>query len=94
MTTLDRAAAVRPVESELADLICSDTDLLHAEFDAIIAAEWGGDHPPGRPTPPPPPPQRPVPPSPPEPAVRRPRRPPTVGRERPPGWQRAPPTSP
>ncbi len=49
MTTLQGTAPVRPVEAQLADLICSDPDLLHAEFDAIISAGWDSDVPPGRP---------------------------------------------
>jgi hypothetical protein len=32
----------RTVEEQFLDLICSDQDLLAAEFDAIIAAEWPG----------------------------------------------------
>ena len=50
------------VDEQLLDLICSDADLLAAEFDAIIAAEWptppagsrghggAGGHPRGRAT--------------------------------------------
>jgi hypothetical protein len=34
------AATPQTVEGQLADLICSDQELLDAEFDAIIAAEW------------------------------------------------------
>jgi hypothetical protein len=30
----------RPVDAEFLDLICSDADLLAAEFEAIVAAEW------------------------------------------------------
>ncbi|HEY7271923.1 MAG TPA: hypothetical protein VH502_04245 [Actinoplanes sp.] len=30
----------RTVDDQFLDLICSDADLLAAEFDAIIAAEW------------------------------------------------------
>jgi len=30
----------RTVDPLLVDLICADGELLHAEFDAIIAAEW------------------------------------------------------
>src|SRR4051794_13061246 len=30
----------RRVDEQFLDLICGDTDLLTAEFDAIIAAEW------------------------------------------------------
>jgi hypothetical protein len=30
----------RAVDEQFLDLICSDADLLAAEFDAIIAAEW------------------------------------------------------
>jgi hypothetical protein len=32
--------AARSVEAQFLDLICDDPDLLQAEFDAIIAAEW------------------------------------------------------
>ncbi|EFC78721.1 hypothetical protein FrEUN1fDRAFT_8157, partial [Parafrankia sp. EUN1f] len=49
MTTPHGAAPVRPACVQLADLICSDPDLLHAEFDAIISAAWDSDVPPGRP---------------------------------------------
>jgi hypothetical protein len=31
---------VRSVDEQFLELICSDADLLAAEFDAIIAAEW------------------------------------------------------
>jgi len=31
---------VRTVDQQFLDIICSDADLLEAEFDAIIAAEW------------------------------------------------------
>ncbi|KPM50810.1 hypothetical protein ACG83_37945 [Frankia sp. R43] len=69
MATLYGAAPVRPACAQLADLICSDPDLLHAEFDAIISAAWGSDVPPGRP-------QRPAAPRPPSPGPARiPRRP-------------------
>jgi hypothetical protein len=43
MLTFTPAAGVttaRPVEERFVDLICGDADLLAAEFDAIIAAEW------------------------------------------------------
>jgi len=33
-------APTRNVEEQFLDLICHDPDLLAAEFDAIIAAEW------------------------------------------------------
>jgi hypothetical protein len=32
--------AARTVDEQFLDLICNDPDLLAAEFDAIIAAEW------------------------------------------------------
>ena len=32
--------AARTVDEQFLGLICSDEDLLRAEFDAIIAAEW------------------------------------------------------
>jgi hypothetical protein len=46
--TADTAA--RTVEEQFLDLICNDADLLTAEFDAIIAAEWPNPpvNPPGR----------------------------------------------
>jgi len=49
MTTPRGTARVQPVEAQLADLICSDPDLLHAEFDAIISAAWDSAVPTGRP---------------------------------------------
>lgn len=49
MTTLQGTAPVRPVEAQLADLICADPDLLQAEFDAIISAGWDNDAPPDGP---------------------------------------------
>jgi hypothetical protein len=33
-------ATVQSVEEQFCELICSDAELLAAEFDAIIAAEW------------------------------------------------------
>ena len=44
--TVDRTLA-RSVEEQFLDLVCSDADLVRAEFDAIIAAGW-----PERPVPP------------------------------------------
>jgi hypothetical protein len=38
----------RTLEAQFLDLICSDADLLAAEFDAIIAAEWSMPPPDGR----------------------------------------------
>ena len=38
----------RTVDEQFLDLICNDADLLAAEFDAIIAAEWP-EPPPDRP---------------------------------------------
>ena len=59
-STLATADTVRPsVDEQFFDLICNDAELLAAEFDAIIAAEWpapppstpgrgvAGDHPTG-----------------------------------------------
>jgi hypothetical protein len=34
------AIVERSVDEQILDLICSDEELLQAEFDAIIAAEW------------------------------------------------------
>jgi hypothetical protein len=96
MATLQGAAPVRPVEAELADLVCSDPDLLRAEFEAIIAAAWGGNVPPDGPRQPPAP--RPPSPTPPPLTARcprpRPSQPPAVRRVRPPAGQRAPPSHP
>jgi hypothetical protein len=39
-TTPATGDAARTVDERFLDLICSDADLLAAEFDAIIAAEW------------------------------------------------------
>lgn len=36
-----RHAAMRQVEEEFVALVCADAQLLRAEFDAIIAQEWG-----------------------------------------------------
>lgn len=36
----------RAVEERFCDLLCSDAELLRAEFDAIIAAEWPDPPPP------------------------------------------------
>jgi hypothetical protein len=33
-------AATRTVDEQFFDLVCGDADLLAAEFDAIVAAEW------------------------------------------------------
>jgi len=33
-------ATTRTVDEQFLDLVCGDADLLAAEFDAIIAAEW------------------------------------------------------
>jgi len=38
--------AARSLEEEFLDLVCADEELLRAEFDAIIAQEWGGRRPP------------------------------------------------
>jgi len=95
MTTPHGAAPVRPVEAQLADLICSDPDLLHAEFDAIISAEWDSDVPTGGSRQPPVP--GPASPGPPPAAGRpqpHPSRPPAARRLRRRAGQRAPPSSP
>ena len=39
-TRATRDTRARTVDEQFLDLICSDEDLLRAEFDAIIAAEW------------------------------------------------------
>jgi hypothetical protein len=40
-TTAETSGPAAPsVEAQFLDLICDDPDLLQAEFDAIIAAEW------------------------------------------------------
>jgi len=39
-TTPGTSDSTRTVDEQFLDLICSDEDLLRAEFDAIIAAEW------------------------------------------------------
>ena len=89
------AAPVRPVEARLANLICSDPDLLQAEFDAIISAEWDSDGPPGGPRQPPA--LRPPSPGPPATADHshpRPPGPPATPRLQRRAGQRAPPSSP
>lgn len=41
MPTHPEAEAIeRSVDERFLDLLCSDTELVRAEFDAIIAAEW------------------------------------------------------
>jgi hypothetical protein len=95
MTTLQGAAPVRPVEAQLADLICADPDLLHAEFEAIISAGWDSDVPTGRPRRPPAP--RPAPHGPPPTACcphPHPSRPPVDRRLQRRAGQRAPPSTP
>ena len=44
----DSAEDTRSAEEQFLDLLLADDDLLQAEFDAIIAAEWPGP-PPNRP---------------------------------------------
>src|ERR1700750_2788438 len=39
-TTPGTSDSTRTVDEQFLDLICSDEDLLQAEFEAIIAAEW------------------------------------------------------
>ncbi|CAJ62672.1 hypothetical protein FRAAL4030 [Frankia alni ACN14a] len=95
MTTPPGPAPVRPVEAQLADLICADPDLLHAEFDAIISAGWDSDVPTGRPGRPPVP--GPASPGPPPTACRphpHPSGPPVARRPQRRAGQRAPPSSP
>jgi hypothetical protein len=41
----DRADDARSAEEQFVDLLLADHDLLQAEFDAIIAAEWPGPPP-------------------------------------------------
>jgi hypothetical protein len=41
----DRAGATRSAEEKFLDLLLADDDLIRAEFDAIIAAEWSGSPP-------------------------------------------------
>ena len=41
----DSADCTRSAEEEFLDLLLADDDLLRAEFDAIIAAEWPGQPP-------------------------------------------------
>lgn len=41
-TPATRGTSARTVDERFLDLICNDQDLLDAEFDAIIAAEWPG----------------------------------------------------
>jgi len=45
------AAAVEEVEEGFLALVCTDEELLRAEFDAIIAAAWDQPTPPTRPRP-------------------------------------------
>ena len=44
----DGFKATRSTDEQFLDLLLADEDLLRAEFDAIVAAEWPGP-PPGRP---------------------------------------------
>jgi hypothetical protein len=56
-----QAAGIDEVQEEFLDLVYADEELLRAEFDAIIAEEWGQPTPPARrrsTRPPAPPPQR------------------------------------
>jgi hypothetical protein len=39
-TTPHTSETARTVDEQFLDLICSDADLLAAEFDAIVAVEW------------------------------------------------------
>jgi len=43
---------VRTLDEELVALLCEDEDLVRAEFDAIIEANWGEPPPPPAPRPP------------------------------------------
>jgi hypothetical protein len=47
----DPLDAVLGVDEQFLELVCADDELLRAEFDAIIAEEWGGS--PAVPDPPP-----------------------------------------
>lgn len=49
----DPGAAARALEADFLALVCADEELLRAEFEAIIAAEWPA-RPPRRPGGPPP----------------------------------------
>ena len=40
MTRTGGSAATRGTDEQFLELVCADEDLLRAEFDAIIAAEW------------------------------------------------------
>jgi hypothetical protein len=58
---VEAAAGIDEVEEKFLDLVYADEELLRAEFDAIIAEEWGQPTPPARrrpARPPAPPPQR------------------------------------
>lgn len=39
-TTPTAGTTARRIDEQFLDLICSDAELLAAEFDAIVAAEW------------------------------------------------------
>jgi hypothetical protein len=41
----DALNATRSTDEQFLELLCADEDLLRAEFDAIIAAEWPGPPP-------------------------------------------------
>jgi hypothetical protein len=41
----DTVHAIRSMDEEFLELLCADEELLRAEFDAIIAAEWPGPPP-------------------------------------------------
>lgn len=55
-----QAAGIHDIEEKFLELVYADEELLRAEFDAIIAEEWGQPTPPAphRPTHPPAPPKR------------------------------------
>ncbi|HEU5160866.1 MAG TPA: hypothetical protein VFU43_27965 [Streptosporangiaceae bacterium] len=50
---MSNQTAMPQVGARFAELICADRDWLNAEFDALVAANYGA--PPGRPSPPAPP---------------------------------------
>ena len=44
-TALDTAPGTHTLTDGFADLVCADPLLLHAEFDALIAASWDSEPP-------------------------------------------------
>jgi hypothetical protein len=45
MLTPAPGSSTRSTHDEFVDLLCADEELLRAEFDAIVAAEWPGEPP-------------------------------------------------